>query len=153
IVLNKFEKRGAEDALRDVRKQWRRNHTEQSASTKDADVPVYPTIASRFNDPGVNRLFGALLQTLEQRAIGRHGWLRHDDQPVEIGSVEFKSRDPLIPAPRSRYLSEIAEGGRRAREQLAEAVVAARQAYARYESLKGLRDAPLPAPFEAYADA
>ncbi|HEX4376417.1 MAG TPA: methylmalonyl-CoA mutase family protein [Steroidobacteraceae bacterium] len=153
IVLNKFEKRGAEDALRDVRKQWRRNHAQRSATLKDADVPVYPTIASRFNDPGVNRLFGALLQSLELKSVGRHGWLRHDDKPVEIGSVEFKSRDPLIPAPRSRYLSEIAEGGRRAREQLAEAVVAARQAYAYYESLKSLRDAPLPAPLEAYADA
>ncbi|HEX4619629.1 MAG TPA: cobalamin-dependent protein, partial [Steroidobacteraceae bacterium] len=52
IVLNKSEKRGAEDSLRDVRKQWRRNHPER-ARLADADLPVFPTIASRFNDPGV----------------------------------------------------------------------------------------------------
>src|ERR1700743_3747437 len=53
VVLNKAEKRGAADSLRDVRKQWRRNHPDK-ASLPDASVPVYPTIASRFNDPGVN---------------------------------------------------------------------------------------------------
>ncbi|MBS0395055.1 MAG: cobalamin-dependent protein, partial [Proteobacteria bacterium] len=63
IVLNKFEKRGAEDALRDVRKQWRRNHPEQ-ARRADEQVPVFPTIASQFNDAGVNRLFGALCARL-----------------------------------------------------------------------------------------
>ena len=60
IVLNKFEKRGAEDALRDVRKQWRRNHPDRMKLPDEA-LPVFPTIASRFNDPGVNRLFLALL--------------------------------------------------------------------------------------------
>src|SRR5256714_44080 len=58
IVLNKAEKRGAEDSLRDVRKQWRRNHPGQG-QLPDAQLPVFPTVASRFNDPGVNRLFGA----------------------------------------------------------------------------------------------
>ncbi len=59
IVLNKSEKRGAADSLRDVRKQWRRNHPDKAA-LPDGQVPVFPTIASRFNDPGVNRLFAAL---------------------------------------------------------------------------------------------
>src|ERR1700726_281850 len=59
IALNKSEKRGAQDALRDVRKQWRRNHAQQGALA-DQQVPVFPTIASRFNDPGVNRIFAAL---------------------------------------------------------------------------------------------
>ena len=67
VVLNKFEKRGAQDALRDVRKQWRRNHPER-ARLPDAELPVYPTIASRFNDPGVNRLFAAVLQAWRPRA-------------------------------------------------------------------------------------
>src|SRR6185503_18736988 len=49
VVLNKFEKRGAEDSLRHVRKQWKRNHPDKAA-LPDASVPVYPTIASRFND-------------------------------------------------------------------------------------------------------
>src|SRR5258708_34792011 len=59
IVLNKSEKRGAEDSLRDVRKQWRRNHHERSRLA-DAELPVFPTIASRFNDAGVKRLFCAV---------------------------------------------------------------------------------------------
>jgi methylmalonyl-CoA mutase len=58
IVLNKFDKRGAEDALRDVRKQWRRNHNE--FALPDEQIPVYPSIASQFNDPGVNWVFHEL---------------------------------------------------------------------------------------------
>src|SRR5882672_365905 len=100
IVLNKFEKRGAEDALRDVRKQWRRNHPERAA-VPDAQVPVFPTIASRFNDPGVNRLFAALC------AAEEINW------PVDdVGPTELTTRDPLIPGSRIRYLAEIAQGGR-----------------------------------------
>jgi methylmalonyl-CoA mutase len=151
IVLNKFEKRGGEDALRDVRKQWRRNHPDQR-TVADADVPVFPTIASRFNDPGVNRLFGALLHALDQKAVGRHSWSQHEGRPVELGSTQFRSRDPLIPGARSRYLSEIAEAGRHTRERLAGAVDAARCAYSFYESLKSLRDAALPAPLDRYPE-
>src|SRR5437868_5974801 len=65
IVLNKFEKRGAEDALRDVRKQWRRNHPDR-AKVPDAEIPVFPTIASRFNDPGVNHLFTKLCKAVNE---------------------------------------------------------------------------------------
>jgi methylmalonyl-CoA mutase len=152
IVLNKFEKRGAEDALRDVRKQWRRNHPDRSA-TGDADIPVYPTIASRFNDPGVNRLFGALLRRLDDSAVGRHHWATLDGHPVDVGATQFKSRDPLIPSKRSRYLAEIAEGGRRSNEQLRMSVEAARLAYSLYESLKTLRDPQLPTPLDRYPEA
>ena len=67
------EKRGAQDALRDVRKQWRRNHPQQLALA-DAEVPVYPTIASRFNDPGVNRLFAAITRAIGARQIGAASW-------------------------------------------------------------------------------
>src|SRR5688572_10023918 len=66
VVLNKFEKRGSEDALRDIRKQWRRNHPQES-KLSDAEVPVFPTIASRFNDPGVNRLFAAVCRKLNDK--------------------------------------------------------------------------------------
>ena len=152
IVLNKFEKRGAEDALRDVRKQWRRNHPDRS-TTKDADLPVYPTIASRFNDPGVNRLFGAVLQRLDQKAIGRHRWQEADGHAVDVGATQFKSRDPLIPSKRGRYLAEIAEAGRRSNEHLRDSVDAARLAYSLYESLKSLRDASLPTALDRYPDA
>src|SRR5579871_2418524 len=108
IVLNKSEKRGAEDSLRDVRKQWRRNHPER-ASIADAAVPVYSTIASRFNDPGVNRLFGALCNTLSERQPGATWQVR------DVGPTELTNREPLIPAARTRYLAEIASQGRGAR--------------------------------------
>src|SRR6188768_3829826 len=107
IVLNKFEKRGAEDALRDVRKQWRRNHPDQ-AKLADADVPVFPTIASRFNDPGVNRLFISICAALEK--AGGEKW-RFDMASAGL-PVEFRSRDPLVPSARVRYLAEIAAQGR-----------------------------------------
>ncbi|MBW8311053.1 MAG: cobalamin-dependent protein, partial [Rhizobium sp.] len=65
VVLNKFDKRGAEDALRDVRKQWKRNRT--AFQMKDEDVPVYPTIASQFNDPGVTWMFANLCRLLRNK--------------------------------------------------------------------------------------
>ena len=65
IVLNKYDKRGAEDALRDVRKQWKRNRT--AFKTADADVPVYPTIASQFNDPGISWMFANLCRLLREK--------------------------------------------------------------------------------------
>src|SRR6185295_140168 len=58
IALNKFDKRGALDALRDVKKQFKRNH--QLWETDDEALPVYGTIASQFNDPGMNRLYRAV---------------------------------------------------------------------------------------------
>ena len=139
VVLNKFEKRGAEDALRDVRKQWRRNHPDR-LKIADALVPVYPTIASRFNDPGVNHLFQAICAKL--------GW-----QAGDVGPTEFTSHAALIPADRVRYLAEIAEGGRDARARVERQVEAARRAYAHYESLKALRDPQLPAPLDRYPEA
>jgi methylmalonyl-CoA mutase len=147
IVLNKFEKRGAEDALRDVRKQWRRNHRDQ-AQLPETQIPVFPTIASRFNDPGVNRLFGELCRTIAAKRPEK-AW-----SPKDVGPIEFVSRDPLIPAARSRYLAEIASSGRRAREDIEAKVSAAHRACGLYESLRALHDAPLPAPLKPYpADA
>ncbi|MGH8252927.1 MAG: methylmalonyl-CoA mutase family protein [Steroidobacteraceae bacterium] len=152
VVLNKFEKRGAEDALRDVRKQWRRNHPDR-LKLPDAGLPVYPTIASRFNDAGVNRLFGALLKALDEKAIGKLGWSVRDGQPVHVGATEFRSRDPIIPGARSRYLAEIAGAGRRSREQLDHSADSASLCHSLHESLKRLHDAALPAPLERYGDA
>ncbi len=141
IVLNKSEKRGAADSLRDVRKQWRRNHPERAA-VPDAQVPVFPTIASRFNDPGVNRLFAALC------AAEEINW------PVtDVGPTELTTRDPLIPGSRIRYLAEIAQGGRDVNARVAQQAQAASRAYGVYQSLVALKDPPLPQPLERYADA
>jgi len=65
VILNKFDKRAAEDALRDVRKQWKRNHL--AFTMEDEDVPVYPTIASQFNDPGLSLMFVNLLRLLREK--------------------------------------------------------------------------------------
>jgi methylmalonyl-CoA mutase len=150
VVLNKFEKRGAEDALRDVRKQWRRNHPDR-AQLSDKQVPVYPTIASRFNDPGVNHLFTELCRAIDAKATSEGGsearW-----QPSHVGPTEFVSRDPLIPGSRTRYLAEIAANGRRAHQDANAAVEAARTAHGLYEALRALRDPRLPAALDRYGD-
>jgi methylmalonyl-CoA mutase len=106
VVLNKAEKRGAADSLRDVRKQWRRNHPDKAA-LPDTSIPVYPTIASRFNDPGVNRLFAAMCEALSGKQIGSASW-----QVSDVGPTEVVAREPLIPGQRTRYLAEIAQRGR-----------------------------------------
>jgi methylmalonyl-CoA mutase len=145
VVLNKFEKRGAEDALRDVRKQWRRNHPDR-ARLADAELPVFPTIASRFNDPGVNRLFLALCALLDAES-GRPGhWTAPCGKPMTLPPTEFASREPLIPAARSRYLAEIADAGRAARRLAEQRAAAAQRAQAYYQSLDALGDGELPAP-------
>jgi isobutyryl-CoA mutase len=144
IVLNKSEKRGAEDSLRDVRKQWRRNHPER-ARLPDAQLPVFPTIASRFNDPGVNRLFAALCAALAERRIGHNSW-----QLADAGPTELTAAAALIPAARIRYLADIAHGARAARARIEAQVDAARRAFGLYESLRSLHDAQLPGPLEPY---
>jgi methylmalonyl-CoA mutase len=147
VVLNKFEKRGAEDALRDVRKQWRRNHPDQ-LKADDSAIPVFPTIASRFNDPGVNRLFLALCAALDREGNVPGRWTSRDGQPLEGLPTEFRSRDPLVPAARSRYLAEIAGRGREARHAAERRADAARRAHGLYLSLQALGDASLTAPFQ-----
>ncbi len=146
VVLNKFEKRGAEDALRDVRKQWRRNHPDR-AKLPDAEIPVFPTIASRYNDPGVNRLFRALGGALD-RESGQDGrWSVLEGTPLADAPTEFRSRDPLVPAARVRYLAEIANQGREARRADEARAAAAQRAHGLYLSLEQLGDKLLPAPF------
>ena len=147
VVLNKFEKRGAEDALRDVRKQWRRNHPERMKIV-DAKVPVFPTIASRFNDPGVNQLFASICARLEAKGVGGASWKVGD-----VGPTTFTTREPLIPSSRARYLAEIAGNGRAVRERIAAQADAASQAQALYASLRTLHDAPLPQALDRYPEA
>jgi methylmalonyl-CoA mutase len=142
IVLNKSEKRGAQDALRDVKKQWRRNHPQQMALA-EADLPVYPTIASRFNDPGVNRLFAAIAGAITSRQIGAQSWPLTD-----VGTTEMVASPALIPAARTRYLAEIAAGGRAAGARIEQQAQAASLAHGLYQSLASLHDVALPAPFE-----
>ena len=147
IVLNKSEKRGAQDSLRDVRKQWRRNHPDQ-AKLPDGDVPVYPTIASRFNDPGVNRLFASVCRALNEKQIGTASW-----QLTDPGPTELIAREPLIPGERTRYLAEIAQQGRGARKRAQRQAEAGRRAFGLYESLKTVHDPQLPGPLDKFPEA
>ncbi len=103
IVLNKFEKKGSLDALRDIRKQYMRNHA--IFNIPDDKIPVFPCIAAQFNDEGVNRLFSALINEINKKySINWKTSLYSVSSPTaEINST------PVIPAKRIRYLAEVAE--------------------------------------------
>jgi methylmalonyl-CoA mutase len=104
IAINKFDKRGAMDALRDVKKQYQRNH---KAFDKDPEtMPVYGTIASQFNDPGANTLYRALIDKIVEKtgASLSSGFHATDEMSEKIF---------IIPPARTRYLSEITENNRK----------------------------------------
>jgi methylmalonyl-CoA mutase len=146
IALNKFEKRGSEDALRDVRKQWRRNHPQ--AKVADSEIPVFPTIASQFNDAGVNHLFAVLCRRLTGLAPGGSSWAL-DDRTVR----ELPRRQAVIPGARVRYLAEIAADGREQGASTAKRADAASRAHGLYRALVALGDPDLPREFEPYRGA
>ncbi|MCU0685560.1 MAG: methylmalonyl-CoA mutase family protein [Polyangiaceae bacterium] len=100
IAINKFDKRGSLDALRDVKKQWKRNHN--AFATADDDIPVYGTIASQFNDPGMNRLYGELMRVVADKTGAPLG------RPAELSAGQSEKRW-IIPPERTRYLAEIVE--------------------------------------------
>jgi len=143
VAINKFDKRGADDALRDVRKQWRRNHVEFELA-EDA-IPVYPTIASQFNDPGVTWMFLNLCRTLAARGGDDERWNPGFDQEshAPLGNT-------LIPGSRVRYLAEIAEQGRHINDEVERQAELASQTQHCYEALRALHDPAIPAPLEAF---
>lgn len=100
IALNKFDKRGAMDALRDVKKQYQRSR--QLFDRSPDTMPVYGTIASQFNDPGTNTLYRALIDTL----VDRCGL---DWSSTFAVTDEMSEKIYIIPPDRTRYLAEIAE--------------------------------------------
>jgi len=102
VCINKFDKAGALDSLADVRKQYKRNHNLWTA--KDEELPIIGTMASKFNDEGVNHLFELLLKKIEAKTS------------VVFGTYTFgetaKVTSAIIPSGRTRYLSEISENNR-----------------------------------------
>ncbi|MBS1887847.1 MAG: methylmalonyl-CoA mutase family protein [Actinobacteria bacterium] len=131
VVINKFDKQGAADALRDVRKQWRRNRA--AFELADDEVPVYPTIASQFADPGVTWVFVKLCAALAERAGG------DDPERFDPGldPAEHEPRgNALIPGRRARYLAEIAEQGRGINAEVERLAGLAAQAQHLYEAMK-----------------
>jgi methylmalonyl-CoA mutase len=103
VAINKFDKRGALDAIRDVKKQYKRNHNLWDA--KDEDLPVYGTIASQFNDPGTNTLYKALMDKLVEKT-------KCDLKSTFQITDEMSEKIYIIPPNRTRYLSEISEASR-----------------------------------------
>lgn len=102
VCINKFDKAGALDALADVRKQYKRNH--KLWNTPDQELPIIGTMASKFNDDGVNHLFSMLMQKMQAKCN------------VSFGEIAFsetaKVSQAVIPSGRVRYLSEIADNNR-----------------------------------------
>ncbi|MGN6397651.1 MAG: methylmalonyl-CoA mutase family protein [Mucilaginibacter sp.] len=125
VALNKFDKRGALDAIRDVRKQYKRNHMLLNA--KDEDIPVYGTMASQFNDPGMNMLFAALMKAIKTKT-GVDLFEGKDERLKASG--EESEKIYIIPPDRSRYLAEIAESSYAYNEWVTEQCKIAQQLYA-----------------------
>ena len=103
VALNKFDKRGAQDALRDVKKQYRRNR--QQFNLSDDMTPVYGTIASQFNDPGMNALYKAVMGKITEKT--KIKFAVHKGEKDEMSEKIY-----IIPPSRIRYLSEISDNNR-----------------------------------------
>ena len=104
IALNKFDKRGALDAIRDVKKQYKRNHNLWEIA--DEDIQVFGTIASQFNDPGMNRLYKAVMNKMVEKTGNKN--LASQFFITE----EMSEKIYIIPPSKTRYLSEISENNR-----------------------------------------
>ncbi|HYG52358.1 MAG TPA: methylmalonyl-CoA mutase family protein, partial [Flavobacteriales bacterium] len=104
VAINKFDKRGALDALRDVKKQYKRNH--QLWDVDDEKLPVFGTIASQFNDPGTNSLYKAVMDKVAEKT-------GTDLKSSFSITKEMSEKIFIIPPARTRYLSEISENNRK----------------------------------------
>ena len=102
VAINKFDRKGAQDALRDVRKQYQRNRELFRASPDS--MPVYGTIASRFNDDGVTALYQAIV-----RALSVHGLALGEGALPKVSAHTSTRQRAIVPPSRVRYLAEIAE--------------------------------------------
>jgi methylmalonyl-CoA mutase len=104
VAINKFDKQGAQDALRDVKKQYQRNNL---LWDKDpAEMPVFGTVASQFNDHGVNELYHALIHLMGEKGIQQFA---SNGKPL----LETSKKIEIVPPSRVRYLSDISETVRR----------------------------------------
>ena len=134
IALNKFDKRGALDALRDVKKQYQRNHGLWTA--KVDDMPVHGTIASQFNDPGMNSLYKVIIDKVAEKTGAKLS------SSFEITN-EMSEKIFVIPPKRTRYLSEISESNRGYDEWAAAQVEVADKLYGLRSSMQTLKDSTI----------
>ena len=140
IAINKFDKKGALDALRDVRKQYQRNHN--LWDTDPDEMPVFGTIASQFNDPGTNKLYKQLLSIINHKTKAE--LVSSIDLPVGESEKIY-----IIPPQRVRYLSEIAENNRNYDQKGRAQSVLASNAYALTSAKNIIDDADTKAVIEA----
>ena len=131
IAINKFDKRGALDALRDVKKQYRRNR--QLWDVQDEDLPVIGTIASQFNDPGTNKLYGIIIQAISAKTGSAWGI-------IPVLGEEMSKKMTIIPPERVRYLSEIAETIRAYDEWTVEQTAVANQLFGIRQAISALTE-------------
>ncbi|RAJ92105.1 methylmalonyl-CoA mutase [Larkinella arboricola] len=136
IAINKFDKRGSLDALRDVRKQYRRNHAATHPTiweTADDELPIFGTVASQFNDDGMHVLFTKLMQLIGQKT----GISLLEEVPVASSSPPAPAS--IIPPDRVRYLAEIVETSDQYDAFVREQVAIARKLYQLNGVLETLR--------------
>ena len=131
VAINKFDKRGALDALRDVKKQYVRNH--QLWDAKDENLPVYGTIASQFNDPGMNALYRALMDKIVENSEA-------DLHSTFEVTEDMSEKIWVIPPKRTRYLSEIAESNRDYDSWVEKQVEVAEKLYGYHKVLENTSD-------------
>jgi len=129
VAINKFDKRGSLDALRDVKKQYMRNNN--LWDIPQDELPVFGTIASQFNDPGMNTLYKAVMDKLVEKAGANL------KSTFEI-SKEMSEKIFVIPPNRTRYLSEIAENNRAYDTKASEQVEVAQKLYGIYKTIESV---------------
>ena len=126
VALNKFDKRGALDAIRDVKKQYQRNHNLWNENT-DA-MPIFGTIASQFNDPGMNTLYKSIMDKITEKTGA-------DLKSTFEITQEMSEKIYVIPPHRTRYLSEIAENNRKYDQVAKTQVEVAQKLYGIYKTI------------------
>ena len=132
VALNKFDKRGALDAVRDVKKQYMRNNNLWHIHMDD--MPVYGTIASQFNDPGMNTLYKGIMDTLVEKTGADL------KSTLEI-TKEMSEKIFVIPPARVRYLSEIAESNRGYDKKVDDQVIVAQKLYGIHQTIESITNA------------
>ena len=135
VAINKFDKRGSLDALRDVKKQYMRNN--HLWDTHQDDLPVFGTIASQFNDPGMNTLYKAIMGKVVEKTEAKD-LISKIDITDEMSEKIF-----VIPPARIRYLSEISESNRAYDEVATEQSEIAQKLFGIYKTIESVNNAPV----------
>ena len=135
VAINKFDKRGSLDALRDVKKQYMRNHGLWDVNQDD--LPVFGTIASQFNDPGMNTLYKAIMDKIVEKTDAK------DLKTSFEITAEMSEKIFVIPPSRTRYLSEISENNRGYDEWVVSQHQIAQQLYGVYKTIETIAESKI----------